>query len=360
MRTQGEMTIPTDRIISSTADIPILGYYDHRNAGDEAFKLAFDLAFAGTRHHFVQKFERGQKIPLAAFGGGAVINDYFLRRLENVDRIHMIGCSLPYGDGDARLLEPMRDRIGGLYLRSNADVAAARELGFDARFTPDIVFSVPPRRSATLDDLVAAAALPPKGFSPERKKLFVFLSDHYSLVPGADNETRFHEIEHFKTQIAAALDQVANRFDIVMPSMSVWYNARDYIFAAEVLRRMKNAARVCLVEKYFEPQALIDIIASTECAIVSMKYHGLVFGLLNRKFVINIGSTRKTLDLMTDAGITALSVSERSMTTTQLLDVMQKHKSENLLKRISDVAENWRGQAVAALREAAAKVKADL
>jgi hypothetical protein len=77
--------------------ITILGYYGHNNAGDEAFKLAFSQAFGGRAHQYVTNFGNEPRIPVAAFGGGALLNDYFIKLLKPVERVHAIGCSFPYG-----------------------------------------------------------------------------------------------------------------------------------------------------------------------------------------------------------------------------------------------------------------------
>ncbi|KAA2211407.1 polysaccharide pyruvyl transferase family protein [Teichococcus oryzae] len=339
--------------------VPILGYYDHNNAGDEAFKLAFSGALGNTPHQFVKSLPVDKEIPLALFGGGALLNQYFVRHLSKVERIHVVGCSFPYGPKDIQIFEPVKNQIVSLYLRSRRDVEAARAAGYDAKFIPDMVFSVPPTAGMTLDQLVTAAALPPRGFHPDRKKLFVFLSGDYWINYLQGDRKRHESIELLKERIAKTLDVAAHDYDIIMPSMSVWYNARDYIFAGEVLKRMKQPERVCLVERYIDAADLLSVLAQTDCAVISMKYHGLVFGMRNGRVCINIGSTRKTLDLMDDFGVSDLTFNPNKDTSDKLISLLARTGEASLQEQIASTAEVWTAQAVTTMHQAMDGVRQD-
>jgi polysaccharide pyruvyl transferase WcaK-like protein len=335
-----------------SSKIPILGYYDHNNAGDEAFKLAFSGALGNTPHEFVKGLPRDREIPLVLFGGGALLNEYFVQHLSNARKIYAIGCSFPYGANDIKIFEPIRDRIASLYLRSRKDVEAARAAGYDAKFIPDMVFSVPPQSGMNLEQMLALAALPPRNFKTERKKLFVFLSGDYWVDYLKGDRKRFEKIELLKERIAKTLDAAVQKYDVIMPSMSVWYSARDYIFAGEVLKRMKHPYRVGLIERYIDATDLLSVLAQTDCAVLSMKYHGLVFGMLNGRVCINIGSTRKTIDLMEDFGVPDLTFDPDKDTSEQLMALLSRAEEEPLQKQIADTAKVWKIQAVSTMRQA--------
>ncbi|MBE9605541.1 polysaccharide pyruvyl transferase family protein [Acetobacteraceae bacterium H6797] len=338
--------------------IPILGYYGHNNAGDEAFRLAFSSALSNRPHRFVKSFEPGVSVPAAVFGGGAIFNHYFVRHLTQVENIYAMGCSLPYGAGDIKLMDPLKDRLRCLYLRSKRDVEVAREAGYEAEFTPDIVFSLSPTSQMTLDKLISLAILPPIGFSRERRKLFVFLSHDYWVRYGKDNIKRFEKIHMLKERLAKVLDVAVNTYDVIIPSLSVWHSARDYVFAADVLKLMHHRERVCLIERYVEPADLISVMSRTQGAVVSMKYHGLVFGMMNGMLAINLGSTRKTVDLMADAGLSDLTY-EGHQHSDKLLDLLQRDRDAALQSKIAGVAAEWKAEAKACLGRMAKQVLAD-
>lgn len=339
--------------------IPVLGYYGHNNAGDEAFKLAFSGALGDTQHQFVTRLPEDRKVPLVVFGGGAILNDYFVKYLGSANNIYAVGCSFPYGPKDIHALDPVKDRLRALYLRSHKDVEAARSAGYDAQFIPDMVFSVPPKHSMTLEQLMALAVLPPVGFQPKRKKLFVFLSGDYWLDYLTGNRKRYEEIELLKERIAKALDVATQKYDVIMPSMSVWYSARDYIFAGDVLKRMKRKERVCLVERYVDAADLISVLAQTDSLVLSMKYHGLVFGMLNGRFCINVGSTRKTLDLMDDFGVPELTFDPVKHSSEHLIALINRAEESALQAKIAETAQAWKTEAVTTMKKVAELVRHD-
>lgn len=339
--------------------IPVLGYYGHNNAGDEAFKLAFSNALGDTPHRFVTSLPTDSETPVTLFGGGALLNDYFVRHLAKVRRIHAVGCSFPYGGKDINVLQSVRDQIASLYLRSRRDVAEAREAGYDAKFIPDMVFSIPPRPGMTLEQMVSLATLPPRRFEAGRKKLFVFLSGDYWVNYVTGNRKRHEQIELLKERVAKTLDLAVKEYDVIMPSMSVWYNARDYIFAGDVLKRMKQPERVCLIERYIDAPDLLSVLAETDCAVMSMKYHGLVFGLLNGRFCINIGATRKTLDLMQDFGIPDLTFNPNADNSDKLIGLLGRAAEAPLLSQIAETSKVWAAQARETMRQAMDGVRRD-
>jgi len=341
--------------------IPILGYYGHNNAGDEAFKAAFSGTLGDVPHQFVTSLPQGGSTPVTLFGGGAILNEYFTKYLSSARSIYAVGCSFPYGDKDIHILDPLRDRLRCLLLRSRRDVAVARAAGYDATFTPDLVFSAKPvtdpGEGMTIDQLVSLAVLPPQGFSPDRRKLFVFLSGDYWLDYLTGNRKRFEEIELLKERLAKALDAMSARYDIVMPSMSVWYSARDYIFAGDVLKRMRRRERVCLIERYVDAPDLISVLARTDGIVLSMKYHGLVFGLLSGRFAVNVGTTRKTLDLMEDFGTPGLTFDSRKQTSDMLIETLSRAEEPALMQHIAMRSGEWKAEATARLRDVADMVR---
>ncbi|MCA1998228.1 MAG: polysaccharide pyruvyl transferase family protein [Hyphomicrobiales bacterium] len=334
--------------MASKRKVAILGYYGYCNAGDEAFKAVFTRAFKDADIEFVRAIAEQQAGTRYVLGGGAVINSFFFGSIKKPVPLNLIGCSLPHGPNDFEILRRYPGTIESLYLRSRDDVEAARKEGFEATFIPDIVFSLEPRGPAELAALVARASVPPVDFGKRKKTIFVFLSDDYHIIYGEKME-RFVEIENLKTALAAALDALCEKFDIVMPSLSVGHSARDYVFAASVVRRMKHRTRVAIIEPYIDPETIIDTIAATDSLVISMKYHGLVFGLLNKRFVINIGSTRKNLNLMADAGLDGLTLRQKGLTERMIIDAVEKHTTPRLTQAIATVAEEWRAESRAKL-----------
>ncbi len=328
----------------SKRNVEIFGYYGYNNAGDEAFKSVFQNTFKGDSVKFIKSIQDDAEGASYILGGGAVINSFFFDAIKKPVPLHLVGCSLPHGPGDLAFLRNYPGSIVSVHLRSRADVEAALAADIEAEFIPDIVFSLEKTAVVSVEEIVAQACVAPVGFGKRSKYIFLFVSDDYSIVYGQKME-RYLEIENLKDVLASTLDTLAEKFDIIVPSLSVGHSARDYVFAADIARRMKNRHRLAIIEAYLEPETIINVIAATESIVISMKYHGLVFGLLNKKFVVNVGSTRKNVHLMNDADLEGLSLKHKGITAKALLDTVEKNTSPHLLTKIGKIADEWKQEA---------------
>jgi polysaccharide pyruvyl transferase WcaK-like protein len=301
--------------------IYVLGYYHHQNAGDDAFALYFRNVLPD---HTVELVDHSSRLPFVKpkrliFGGGAVLNDYFLSRLPPCGTVDIVGCSFPYGDSDVEKLVALKDRLGIVALRSRRDTDVALQHGIDARHFPDLCFALQPGRSWTVESVRAIGDLPTvSGIA--KKTLVLLLSDDYTERSG--NGTRLVALDTYKRELAAALDLVSGDYNIVMLPMSCWYSARDAAFAHDVASRMRHAYRVTMVNSYLGPEGIMDIINSIATVVVSMKFHGLVFGMIAGRPVINIGDTRKNIDLMNEVGLSSLSISDMELTRDRFIDAL--------------------------------------
>lgn len=335
----------------------VFGYYGQNNVGDEAFKLVLNDLFADQGVEFVGNMKAASRRDHVIFGGGALFNDYFVRQLKDVEAVYVVGCSLPHGVDDLKVLKPALDRFKCFYLRSRDDVEVLRAAGIDAVYTPDIVFATPvPEVSFSVKDFLRYTNLQPRGFGEKPHTIVAFLSDDYTVLYTEEQKDKFLRSDRFKQELAAAFDVLAEQHNIVFVPMSVWYSARDYLFAFDVVRRMRHNANVCVVERYIEPRELLGAVNALDATIVSMKFHGLVFGLMSGKLVVNIGTTRKNQSLMRDAGLAGLSFNYDTLTCRKLLDTVAKRTEPRLLAKINTIAHDWQVEARERLEEFSALV----
>lgn len=332
--------------------VNVFGYYGHNNAGDEAFKLVFDQVFEGRAVKYLARIENLPEAhrPLVV-GGGALLNDYFLRPIRDVRNIHLVGCSLPYGVADTAKVGALAGQVKTLLIRSRADVTALREAGLPAEFVPDIVFALDRTPEPVPQELLASwTALPPRQYGRHAQTAIVCLSDDYHVAYSEAKPAGFTRIEAFKNELAQALDTISEKFNLLFLPFSVWYSARDYLFAHDVVRRMRRRELALVVERSLSPERIMDVIAATPGIVISMKYHGLVFGLAAGRFCINIGSTRKNRDLMVDAGLDGLSFPYERFTAARLVGAVGKHREPRLLDQVSALRTEWRAEARDKLR----------
>jgi hypothetical protein len=303
--------------------INVFGYYGCNNAGDDAFGLFFHELFGASLRLRVNGSYRDETHARVILGGGTVLTPYFRDRLPEFERLDVIGVSMEDRDRGACLLAGLRERLGIVALRSAADAAAARAHGVASELFPDLVFSLtPPEPSLSVADIRAMAQLPPKAAIADRTAV-IFLSDHYSARSDWRPD-RANIITSFKCNVAAALDQLLLQYNIVLVPMSVWYGWRDASFAHDVVARMRHPEKVTLIENYLGPLKILDLIGSVADVVISMKYHGLVFGMLCGKPVINIADSSKNMDLMTETGLCDLDLRIAGASVEAVLDAVAR------------------------------------
>jgi polysaccharide pyruvyl transferase WcaK-like protein len=319
-------------------NVNVFGYYGHNNAGDDAFALFFEELFGARLRLHHTRCGDDPVFSGLILGGGAVVNEYFFDRMPRYERLDVIGCSLG-DDSDLALLEAVQERLGIIALRSATDTALLRAAGIAAETYPDLVFALtPPSSGPSVEAVRALAPLPTHSGFAERTAV-IFLSDHYA-VRTTEDEQRHTIIETFKNQLAVAFDQMANSFNLVFVPMSVWYSARDAAFAHDVIARMRFPEKATLIERYLGPRAIMALTASVANVVISMKYHGLVFGILCGKAVINIADSNKNVDLMTEGGIGDFDLRISGVTADNLIDAVGR--SERSIPRILDLRRRYR------------------
>jgi hypothetical protein len=337
----------------------VFGHYNRNNAGSEAYRPVFDSLFAGRNVEFVNSLKRASRTDQIVLGAGAVLNEHFLGQLKDVGRIYAIGCALPNGRANLSAIIPLRDRIKCLYVNNSDDRATLQEAGIAAVQTPDLLFALqPPRIDFTPADFAPYTHLPPVNITTKPHTVFVFLSEGDKVVYDADRLPQFLRAEQLKTELAHAFDALSERCNIVFVPLSVWYNARDYIYALDVVRRMRHRQRVYVVDSYIEPMVLLGAMASMSASVVSTKFHGLVFGLLTGKLVINVSDLKRNRALMRDAGLDGFSLPLSKAAAPRIVKTIAKHTEPRVRARIEAIQHKWHEAARAHLADLRAIVPA--
>lgn len=313
----------------------VLGYFGYQNAGDDAF-YNFWMQEMGVPNTALSRNLTGKTAESAILGGGAIVNDYFISRLPaSFNSLSLYGCSLPYGSDDVKLLTPLLHKINDVHLRSKRDVEAAKAILPQAQYVPDLIFGHNfGERHISIEELISHCEVPPAGFNAERKNLFLFLSDHYRST----ELSRHYIVESFKFKLAHSIDYLSQFYNIIFIPMSMWHDSRDNVFAADVVSRMKQRAKVAIVDKYLGPTYIYQAIRSQAALVVTMKYHGIVFSMNANVPFINIGDTRKNADLLFDSGLNELNCSLNHFDNDTFLKTVKFAESSEVRETIKSVA----------------------
>jgi len=342
----------------------IFGYYGSKNAGDEAFKLAFrSLLPSGSELRFLRPSELAGDRDLADLirrrveqgqarlivGGGAIIGEpYFWEHLPAGTPFHIISADI--GSRDF-LLSRYQQSLGMArvsWIRSEADAELLSGLAPGAgpiQFLPDIVHSVRPLAStiarvsamAPLDRsralLERMAAHCENTVAPEQlrqKSMAIFLSDHYYDYRTIASSNVLEGIERnaadtlYLSRLRQALDEILQYYNLYFFSLSYWFNSIDVYVAYRLARFSRLAPFYNLVNRYLDPGEILDLMSYFDAAI-SMKFHGLVFPLSAGVPVMNLGSSKKNRDLAQQMGL--LSVLPEEFTVPRFLQALKQVES---------------------------------
>lgn len=221
--------------------ILIVGYYDKCNLGDELFKESFKLLFPSHELYIcnIDDIPRTTYFDLLIFGGGDLMNEYFIGKLKRLNRPEKkIGLGIGFLDVNVRadyvnLFSCICTRTRNMKLLKN------------------LVNSISFRRVMCIPDLVFSLSVEP-----------VSLSKGVLLIPSLDRISELPQIYDY---------------------ICVFDELKDKVLSDNIIRTMDEFRnQISLVDK-----------------VVTYKFHGLVLSLMYKRFVVCDKRSFKCRDLLT-------------------------------------------------------------
>ena len=238
----------------------IYGYYGSKNAGDEAFRLAFhNLLPSGSELQFIRPSELADNQNLAnqieqdcssskarlIVGGGAIIGEpYFWEHLPPRTPFHIVSADIGSRDNLLGKYIPSLKRMQASWIRSESDTEELRNLApWQPRIQhlPDIVFSL----EADRNQREVVAAMPQEARNRKllelmgehcentipasqlrNKNMAIFLSDHYYDYKTIQSSCVLDGIEReasdttYLRHLRLALDEITPYYNLYLFSLS--------------------------------------------------------------------------------------------------------------------------------------------
>lgn len=320
--------------------ITFVGWYGRQNGGDEAFKDVHRLIFPDQPLEWVDdrvapdpKVERQWVL-----GGGDVINEFYIKRIPDEAPFVIYGCGIG-GEAEFAVMERHAHRIKAAWVRNAKDAERLREMGINARFTPDIVFQL---KRWAIDQKPADPAGP-----VNRKRLVVFPSANAAQAASRTGDLRnYLYYEFFKRELALVCDFLADYYDIVFYPLSTNVNDNDRLFAEEVASHMKEKRRAIVMPGEDPIPEVIELVRNAEL-VLSMKFHGNIFSVLAETAFVNIGLSRKTQYLCLDNGLPELSIAPYQFSFDSLVRSVRAAEDPKTLAKIRSISDQLFEQASA-------------
>jgi polysaccharide pyruvyl transferase WcaK-like protein len=342
----------------------IFGYYGSKNAGDEAFRLAFQqLLPASAELRFIRPSQLAENRALASeieqdvasgrarliVGGGAIIGEpYFWAHIPARTPFHIISADIGSQEHLLSSYTPTLAQMRQSWIRSESDAVQLRRLTPSDRsihFLPDIVHALgatPAERQAIngLDPDIRNKQLHermgehcentmPAG-QLRNKNMAIFLSDHYYDYKTIRSSCVLEGIEReaadklYLRNLRLALDEITPYYNLYLFSLSYWYNSIDAYVGYRLAKASNQAPLYNIVSHYMEPDTIMALMPYFDTAI-SMKFHGLIFPMTAHVPVMNLGSSKKNRDLAQQMGL--ISVKPEELTTETFLAALKQVES---------------------------------
>jgi polysaccharide pyruvyl transferase WcaK-like protein len=278
------------------AALRVIGWFGRRNSGDEAFRVVHSLLLPERELAWLVPgtgFEEGRDFDdsLVLVSAGDIVSPFYFDQIPPEARIVVYGVGLGWLE-QLETLQAVRDRIVAVWVRNEGDVESIRALGIDAHYSPDIAVLL--HRLLPPNEKVAPAG---------RKKAIVTVTDSpRSDALRRNDSAKFLEAQVFANQLAAAVDYVAQYYDVEFVPFS--FDRNDYDLAAihDVIPRMKSHQAVGVLERELAPLEAIEHFRSADL-VISTKFHGAIYAIMNHTPFILSSNTRKARLLCEENGL---------------------------------------------------------
>ena len=309
-------------------NIPILGWYDQQNVGDEAFKDVFRAAIRDVDSSFTVSFHTPFN-PLKSpppgkviLGGGDVIRPFYLQKIPPDVKIFPIGVGLGY-QSEVQLLEKTKTPFA--LFRNKDDVELARSRGIVAEYAPDLTYFLNEPDPLPID-------------MKNGKILGVLLSDEISPTSERrETSKEYSYYEYLKWELAGILDFLSEYYHIYFVSFSNLLSINDHKVSLDVYRRMSARDRVSFIT---QPLSLAQALWTVKQfdLVISMKFHGIMFAVNQGVPFINIAETRKTQRFCIENKLAQLSIPRYSLERERFLEVVKIAETDETRRAIQATA----------------------
>jgi polysaccharide pyruvyl transferase WcaK-like protein len=299
------------RVKAAMTNIPILGWYNQQNVGDEAFKDVFRAALREVDPSMTVSFH-AQRLespvpPKIILGGGDVIRPHYLQKIPPEVRVVPMGAGLGY-ESEIELLANVR--VPFAVFRNRSDVELAKSRGIAAEYVPDLTYFLDQPEPLPLQ-------------FKEGKSLAVLLSDEIS--PTFERKMRINELqyyEYFKWEFASVLDFLADYYNIYFIAFSILDSINDHKVSLDIYRRMSNRSGVSFISQPLSMAEALWVIKHFDL-VISMKFHGIMFAVNQGIPFINIAETRKTQRFCVENHLGDLTIPRYSLERERFLEVVK-------------------------------------
>jgi polysaccharide pyruvyl transferase WcaK-like protein len=258
--------------------IDIVGWHGKHNAGDEAFRLAFETFFAGHRLNFLTPPVMANQGDMVVLGAGSVVSPFYLESIPNDNRpLYALGIGIAY-ESEIDLLATRNFKH--IMVRNDTDVAAMQK-----KLPNCIVQGIP--------DIAFLHRCTPN-IARKPKTAVVLATDYVNPAIDRPVEKFAARAFSFQKKMAEVCDTLLDQgWEVTLLPCSTGGYGDDRRMALDIMAFMKHPYdSVTNIMETMTPEKMIEIIAAHEFSI-SMRFHAHIFSIIAGTPFVSIGATRK-------------------------------------------------------------------
>jgi polysaccharide pyruvyl transferase WcaK-like protein len=273
-------------------NVLVLGFYNRKNTGDDAYTIALPLIFNEAKRITFVSMDDALEIPadvdVVVCGGGDIINDYFMNKAQNLlktfkGRVYAVSVGIPFADSTKYL--HLFDHV---FVRSTTDYELAiKEIGIkNVTYCPDAAVSIPVRKKviSTNESVIRiGVCLAQPAFYNNPKKSTLTNS--------------------FINAIINLRDTLHMNIELHMVAFNYSDNNResDHIINDFIAKLLRPYGIICIVyDSISSPVEMLDLFSDKIDVAICMRYHSVVFSLLTNTPFIALYSSSKVDNLIKD------------------------------------------------------------
>jgi polysaccharide pyruvyl transferase WcaK-like protein len=268
----------------------VLGWYNHRNVGDEAYKLAFPLVFPNSSFNFLDKLS----IPtdLCLLGGGDVLGGQFLKDIKNANKRIALSVSIPEDitEDTPNLFSTIivRDSKSFSILKSHINIKPRIE------YCPDFTFALTPDKDKGLHFITQSFAS--RSLDLYTKRIAVVING--SLIPNSDTASyQSQAFDHVCRSLAETFDNTNASFIFIPFGNSL--PADDKVANGYVASKCKFWKKNLYIDSVLGPQDALNVLAACD-VVISTRLHSSIFSCIAGVPFIDILHNHKNTAFLDD------------------------------------------------------------
>ncbi len=313
--------------------INIVGWYNRKNIGDEAFKPAINHIFSQHELEYITPPKNHTNPDIVVLGGGAVASPFYLKKLPTGCKRYALGIDLAYESESDILAEAKFD---GIFIRNQTDVRKwGSKFNCPIHSMPDLSFFLKPSGA----DVIKKCNIEN---TPGKKKIAVFPTDYVNPAIDRSSKEFGNKAYSFAENMASELDKLHRAgWEVYVMCCSTGGYGDDRRMALQLAAFTKYPPIVVL--DTFAPQDMIDFIAQMDAAICQ-RFHSHLFSVIAGTPLVSIEYTRKVRVFLDELGIrdevTAAKFNGEVFDTSRMQTAI-----ENAMNKASDFSLQFRSQA---------------